>query len=44
MDKMKKKPMVKKVLKHLKSDIKDEKKEIAEDKKLGKSLKKGCKY
>lgn len=40
----KKKPMVKKVLKHLKEDVKEEKGEIARDVKLGKSLKKGCKY
>lgn len=36
----KKKPMLKKVLKHLKEDVKDEKKEIKEDVQLGKSLKK----
>lgn len=36
----KKKPMLKKVLKHLKQDVKDEKKEIKEDVQLGKSIKK----
>jgi hypothetical protein len=36
----KKKPMLRKVLKHLKEDVKDEKKEIKEDVKLGESLKK----
>jgi hypothetical protein len=36
-------PVKKKVLKHLKSDIKGEKKEIAEDVKLARSLKGGKK-
>lgn len=38
----KKKPMLKKVLKHLKQDVKEQKTAIKEDVQLGKSLKMGA--